>query len=120
MDIIFIEKLIIITKIGVYNWEKFSLQKLIIDLEISYNGSLIRYDKYNKCFIDYKIISEEVMLITNNKHFYLVEQLAEYIVQHLIKKFNNISCIKIKISKPNAIPNASNVSVIIKRYNKNN
>ncbi|MCV2500178.1 MAG: dihydroneopterin aldolase, partial [Candidatus Lightella neohaematopini] len=88
MDIIYIEKLIIITKIGIYNWEKINLQKLIIDLEISYNGSLIKYDKYNKYFIDYKIVSDEIMLITNNKHFYLIEQLAEYIVQYLIKKFN--------------------------------
>ncbi|MCV2518679.1 MAG: FolB domain-containing protein [Candidatus Lightella neohaematopini] len=119
MDIIYIEKLIVITKIGIYNWEKINLQKLIIDLKIGYDGSLIRYDKYSKYFIDYKIISNEVMLITNNKHFYLVEQLAEYIAKYLIKKFN-LFYIKIKISKPNAIPNASNVSIIIKRYNKNN
>ncbi|MCV2506448.1 MAG: dihydroneopterin aldolase [Candidatus Lightella neohaematopini] len=117
MDIIYIEKLIIITKIGIYSWEKINSQKLIIDLEISYDGSLIKYSKYNKYFIDYKIVSDELILITNNKHFYLVEQLAEYIAQHLIKKFN-ISSIKIKISKPNAIANASNVSIIIKRYNK--
>ncbi|MCV2508456.1 MAG: dihydroneopterin aldolase [Candidatus Lightella neohaematopini] len=119
MDIIYIEKLIVVTKIGIYNWEKINLQKLIIDLEIGYSGSLVRYDKCNKYFIDYKVVSDEIMLITNNKHFYLVEQLAEYIVQHLIKKFN-MFYIKIKVSKPNAIPNASNVSVIIKRYNRNN
>ncbi|MCV2502261.1 MAG: dihydroneopterin aldolase [Candidatus Lightella neohaematopini] len=119
MDIIYIEKLIIITKIGIYSWEKVNLQKLIIDLKISYDGSLVRYDKFSKCFINYKTISDEIILITNNNHFYLLEQLAEYIAQYLIKKFN-LFYIKIKISKPNAIPNASNVSVIIKRYNKNN
>ncbi|MCV2528618.1 MAG: dihydroneopterin aldolase [Candidatus Lightella neohaematopini] len=119
MNIIHIEKLLIITKIGIYNWEKVNLQKLIIDLKISYNGSLVQYNEYSKYFIDYKIISDEIILITNNRHFSLLEQLAEYIIQHLIKKFN-VFWIKIKISKPNAIPNASNVSVTLKRYSKNN
>ncbi|MCV2525754.1 MAG: FolB domain-containing protein, partial [Candidatus Lightella neohaematopini] len=79
MNIIYIEKLLIITKIGIYDWEKVNLQKLIIDLKISYNGSLIKYSEHSKYFIDYKIISDEIMLITNNKHFSLLEQLAEYI-----------------------------------------
>ncbi|WP_220683293.1 FolB domain-containing protein [Pseudomonas aeruginosa] len=38
MDIVFIEQLSVITTIGVYDWEKTIKQKLVFDIEMSWDN----------------------------------------------------------------------------------
>ncbi|AFP85619.1 dihydroneopterin aldolase [secondary endosymbiont of Heteropsylla cubana] len=114
MDIIFIKELTIMTYVGVYNWEKNRLQKLVLDLEISWNNQLAAIsDNVVNC-LNYEIITEVVISLVTGKHFSLIETVAENISDQLISQFK-IPWILIKVSKPSAIPQASNVGVIIER-----
>ncbi|URJ28639.1 dihydroneopterin aldolase [Blochmannia endosymbiont of Camponotus sp. C-046] len=51
------------------------------------------------------------------KHFYLIEDVANLIANTLMEKFC-IEWIRVKVSKPGAIHNAFNVGVCIERQNK--
>ncbi|CEN32033.1 Dihydroneopterin aldolase [Candidatus Westeberhardia cardiocondylae] len=113
MDILFIKKLTILSYIGIYEWEKKHLQKITIDIKIRINNT--KKNKNNtKKFINYINIVNTIMLFMKNKHFYLIEDVAEKIATMLIKKFQ-LSWLQLKISKPSAIPQAKNVSYLITR-----
>lgn len=116
MDIIFIKKLSVFTQIGIHNWEKEIKQKLSITIKIGFNKKKLSQKK-NKNYIDYDKISKIVIKKIENKKHSLIEDVAQYIAKIILKKFN-CYWVKIKVQKPNAILQAKNVGIIIKRKKK--
>lgn len=112
MDIIFINKLTVFTTIGIYDWEKVIKQKLFFDIKIAYY-----YNIKKNFYIDYAIVSEKIIQYVENKKFLLIEEIAEEIAALILSKFSCI-WVKIKVSKPNALMQASCVSISIKRSQK--
>lgn len=117
MDILYIDQLMVMAKIGINDWEKTCLQKLFFDLKISYNPTLKINNIYKSNFLDYTQINQTILNIINKRHFYLIEDVAEIIAKNLIKKFNIIYKIQVKVNKPGAINNAFNVAICINRKN---
>lgn len=114
-DRVLIEGLTIFTTIGVYSWEKNIKQKLILDLEMAWNNQPAgKNDDVSLC-LDYFLVSQSVTLFVESQQFELIETVAEQVAEHVMKKFS-VGHIKIKVSKPDAIANASNVAVLIERY----
>lgn len=113
-DRVLIEGLVIITTIGVYDWEKTIKQKLIIDIEMEWdNRKAGLSDDVISC-LDYAKVSQAVEEHVKRHDFGLIERVAEEVAQVIIRDFN-VPWVKIKVSKPTAIPTANNVAVIIER-----
>ena len=113
-DRVLIEGLTVLTTIGVYEWEKTIKQKLILDLEMSWdNKPAGESDDVSLC-LDYFLVSQSITSFIQSTQFELIECVAERVAQLVIQKFS-VQWLKVKVSKPSAIANASNVAVVIER-----
>ncbi|OCF93765.1 dihydroneopterin aldolase [Gilliamella sp. wkB7] len=113
-DRVLIEGLTVLTTIGVYEWEKTIKQKLILDLEMSWdNKPAGESDDVTLC-LDYFLVSQSITNFIQSTQFELIECVAERVAQLVIRKFS-VQWLKVKVSKPGAIANASNVAVVIER-----
>ncbi|WP_172909021.1 bifunctional dihydroneopterin aldolase/7,8-dihydroneopterin epimerase [Photorhabdus heterorhabditis] len=114
MDIVFIEELVVITTIGVYDWEQTVEQKLVFDIEMGWdNKRASSSDNVEHC-LDYAKVSEAVINHVENQNFALVERVAEEVAELLLNRFNS-PWIRVKVSKPGAVAQARQVGVIIER-----
>ena len=113
-DRVLIEGLTVLTTIGVYEWEKTIKQKLILDLEMSWdNKPAGESDDVTLC-LDYFLVSQSITNFIQSTQFELIECVAERVAQLVIQTFS-VQWLKVKVSKPSAIANASNVAVVIER-----
>jgi len=114
MDIVFIEKLEVFTTIGVYDWEKEIIQRLVFDLKMAHdNRPSALTDDITKA-LDYSAVSKVVTEFAQGNIFELVETMAEQVAELLMKTFG-IPWISLKLSKPGAVANAATVGVYIER-----
>ena len=114
MDIVFIEKLEVFTTIGVYDWEKEIIQRLVFDLKMAHdNRPSALTDDITKA-LDYAAVSKLVTDFAQGNIFELVETMAEQVAELLMTTFG-IPWISLKLSKPGAVANAANVGVYIER-----
>ncbi|AIN47539.1 dihydroneopterin aldolase [Candidatus Palibaumannia cicadellinicola] len=117
MDIIFIEQLTVMAFIGVYDWEQQYLQKLVFDLELGWdNLPAARSDNISDS-LSYTDVSETVLSLVSSNCFTLIERVAEEVAELLITKFS-LTWVRIKVTKPGAVPQAASVGVIIQRGQK--
>ncbi|CAM2818968.1 dihydroneopterin aldolase [Moritella viscosa] len=114
MDIVFIEKLEVFTTIGVYDWEKKIIQRLVFDLKMAHdNRPSALTDDITKA-LDYSAVSKLVTDFAQSNIFELVETMAEQVAELLMTTFG-IPWISLKLSKPGAVANAATVGVYIER-----
>ncbi len=114
MDIVFIEQLNVITVIGAYEWEQTIQQKLVFDIEMAWdNRTAAASDNVTDC-LSYADVSEAVIQHVSSQNFALVERVAEEVAALLLSRFNS-PWVRIKLSKPGAVAQASNVGVVIER-----
>ncbi|OCA54664.1 bifunctional dihydroneopterin aldolase/7,8-dihydroneopterin epimerase [Photorhabdus namnaonensis] len=114
MDIVFIEELVVITTIGVYDWEQTIKQKLVFDIEMGWDNKRASSSDNVEYCLDYAKVSEEIISHVENQNFALVERVAEEVADLLLKRFN-APWVRIKVSKPGAVAQARQVGVIIER-----
>lgn len=114
MDLVFIEKLEIITTIGVYEWEQNIKQKLVFDIEMAHdNQPAAKHDDVTLA-LDYAVVSQAIIDYVSGGQFLLVERVAEDVASLLQEQFG-VKWVRIKLSKPGAIPQAQTVGVVIER-----
>ncbi|AYN27658.1 bifunctional dihydroneopterin aldolase/7,8-dihydroneopterin epimerase [Buttiauxella sp. 3AFRM03] len=114
MDIVFIEQLTVITTIGVYDWEQTISQKLVFDIEMAWdNRQAASSDDVKDC-LSYADVSDAVISHVSGGRFALVERVAEEVAQLLLTRFNS-PWVRLKVSKPGAVAQATNVGVVIER-----
>ncbi|MCA6222465.1 MULTISPECIES: bifunctional dihydroneopterin aldolase/7,8-dihydroneopterin epimerase [Photorhabdus] len=114
MDIVFIEELVVITTIGVYDWEQTIKQKLVFDIEMGWDNKRASSSDNVEYCLDYAKVSEVIINHVENQNFALVERVAEEVADLLLKRFNS-PWVRIKVSKPGAVAQARQVGVIIER-----
>ncbi|OMQ23720.1 bifunctional dihydroneopterin aldolase/7,8-dihydroneopterin epimerase [Serratia oryzae] len=114
MDIVFIEELTVITTIGVYDWEQTIQQKLVFDIEMGWdNRQAATSDDVDHC-LSYADVSDAIIQHVQSQRFALVERVAEEVSEILLQRFKS-PWVRIKVSKPGAVAQASRVGVIIER-----
>lgn len=114
MDIVFIEALTLMTTIGVAEWEQNRKQKLVLDIEMAWDNRVAaRTDNVMDC-LSYAEVSEAVLYHVELGCFTLVERVAEEVATLLLTKFKT-PWVRIKVSKPGAVPQAYRVGVQIER-----
>jgi len=113
-DIVFVEAYELEASIGVFEWEKKILQKLIFDLTLYCDFSMASQTDDIKYAIDYVAICNVINAVTLNKHYQLLESLAEDISKEILSTFPTTS-LELKIAKPGAVAEAKQVGVRIFR-----
>ncbi|MDE1514697.1 MULTISPECIES: bifunctional dihydroneopterin aldolase/7,8-dihydroneopterin epimerase [Vibrio] len=114
MDKVFIEQLQVITTIGVYDWEQQIKQKLVLDLEMAHDNRPAGNSDDVKDALDYAQVSQAVIEHVEQGRFLLVERVAEEVAQLIMTRFS-VPWIRIRLTKPGAVPQAKGVGVVIER-----
>lgn len=113
-DCVFIENLEMNAIIGVLAHERIEPQPVQIDLSLYFDVKTAGNNDTLAETIDYADISEKLTAFISQSKFNLIEKLADSICEWL---FNHYPMQKIQLTlrKPNAIPQAKTVGVIIER-----
>ena len=114
MDTVFIESLEVDTVIGAYDWERTIRQKLLVDVQMSWDNRPCATDDALHLALDYAAVSEQINEFAQNSQFELVETFAEKLAALLMAEFN-IPWLRLKITKPGAVAHARGVGVEIER-----
>ncbi|MDR0480607.1 MAG: dihydroneopterin aldolase [Gallionellaceae bacterium] len=117
MDIIFLRELKVETLIGVYEWEKRVPQTLQIDLEIALPDNRAGATDDIADALNYADVVRDIQNLLANRHFSLIEALAEAIAQMLLDDFKS-PWVKVSVAKLNAIRGSRMVGVSIEREQK--
>lgn len=114
MDTIFISELKVKTKLGVPEWERMTPQTIILDIEIGYDLSKSCKSDAIADTIDYGAVVARIHETLKEHSFQLVEALAEYVCQLILKEFKAES-VKIKVAKPGILAGLKALGVVIER-----
>ena len=102
----------LLMSVGIHNFEKIERQEVKFNINIDINPLLTPIDNKLSSIVNYETVVKDVTRLTKNKHYELLETLAEDIFFILFKN-NNIKQIILKIEKTQIIKNTSSVGIEI-------
>ena len=112
---VLISDLTLLMSIGIHDFEKIKKQEVRFNINIDINPLLTPVKNRLNSIVNYETVVKDVTRLTKNRHYELLETLAEDIFFILFKNAN-IKKIKLKIEKTQIIKNTSSVGVeIIKK-----
>ena len=109
---VLISDLTLLMSIGIHDFEKIKRQEVKFNIIIDINPLLTPIEKKLNSIVNYETVVKDVTKLTKNKHYELLESLAEDIFFILFKN-TNIKKIKLKIEKTQIIKNTSSVGIEI-------
>ena len=109
---VLISDLTLLMSIGIHDFEKTKKQKVKFNISIDINPFLTPVENKLNSIVNYEIVVKNVTRLAKNKHYELLETLAEDIFFTLFKN-TNIKKIKLKIEKTQIIKNTSSVGIEI-------
>jgi len=113
-DKILIQGLEVLCIIGTLPGERKKKQKVVIDLEFPAPVTKAATRDDLRDALNYKKIAEAITEFVSKNRFYLIETLAERLARILLREFK-LKKIFLRVSKPDAVRNAKNVGVEIRR-----
>jgi len=101
--------------IGVYEHERKNPQNLFIDLELECD--IYKAGKSDNLIdtLDYFCLTEHLKTLYKKHSFRLIESLAELTCSEILDKWEKVNTCRIKIKKPDALPEADYAAVYIER-----
>ena len=111
MDKIHIEGLEVLALIGVYDWERKSQQRLIVDVELCADLSQAAKTDDVNATLNYAQIAQGISHFAEKSNFKLIEALASHMIDWLLQTFPRLKSVRLKLSKPDILANAKNVAV---------
>ncbi len=117
MDIIFLRDFKAKTLIGIYPWERKVAQTIQLDLEIALPSHCAAQTDNIEDAIDYALVVQSIHEILANKHFSLLEALAEHIALSIMKQFES-PWVKVSVAKLGIIRGVKKIGVCIERGSK--
>lgn len=109
---VFVRDLEILAPIGIYESEKKAPQRIIVNIDLSVEeGS---GDDDISHVVSYEIVVKKVEAIIADGHTNLVETMCEKIAQSCLKD-RRVVAARVRVEKPDIIPNARSVGVEIER-----
>ena len=109
---IIISDLSLLISIGIHDFEKIKKQEVKFNINIDINPSLAPIKEKINSIVNYETVIKNITKLTKDKHYELLETLAEDIFCELFKN-SNVQKIKLKIEKTQIIKNTSSVGVEI-------
>ncbi|MBF0622604.1 MAG: dihydroneopterin aldolase [Magnetococcales bacterium] len=114
IDRIFIKDLRLRCIIGIREWERKTLQNVVINLTLSVDLAKAGQSDDIDDTVNYKTLCKRIISMTEASHFFLVEALAEKIAQIALED-ERIHAVEVQVEKPGALRFADSVGVIIER-----
>lgn len=114
MDIVFIRELKVQTVIGAFQWERRIFQTVVLDLEMAADITQAAATDQLAHALDYQAVSDRISGFIRASRFQLVEALAESVAGILQSEFG-VTWLRLRVSKPGAVPGAKEVGVLIER-----
>ena len=114
MDTVFIEGLEVDTVIGAYDWERDIRQCLRLDLVFAWDNRPAAAGDDLTLALDYATVSQRIQAFAAQARFELVETFAERLAALLQAEFK-LPWLRLRITKPGAVPTARGVGVEIER-----
>ncbi|WP_026376298.1 dihydroneopterin aldolase [Aestuariibacter salexigens] len=115
MDRIFIEGLNVHSLIGVYEFERVAPQKLIVDVVIETDLHAASVSDAVADTIDYAAVASLLCEVAEKATFELLEALSKAMIDAMFDQFAGIQRVRLKLSKPDIVKEASNVAVELVR-----
>ena len=109
---ILINELILNLKLGYYDFEKETSQKVKFSLEIDYEDKKPTNDKDIKSIVNYGTVVKLITKLVKKKHYNFLESLAEAVFDELFKD-KRIGKIMLKIEKLEILKDCSSVGIQI-------
>ena len=114
MDAILVRDLRVEALIGIHRRERHVQQTLSIDLDIGLPGTDVFASDKVADTIDYEQVALRIKALAGEKHYRLVETLADCIATMLTADFG-APWVKVSVAKIGILPNAKFVGVTIER-----
>lgn len=114
MDKVQVEGLEVPTLVGVFDWEHEKPQPLIIDLEMTWSNAAAAASENLADALDYAAVSERVTTLIQARSWQLIETVAEQVAKLVLDEFG-VAQVRVKVGKPQAVPQARTVAVEIIR-----
>ena len=114
MDIIFIEELRLKTWIGIYPREKLMPQTVELSLQIGISTASAGASDDIRDTVDYAKVVDRLRQELQERHFNLLEKLAEHIATLLLEEFA-AQWIRVSVAKLGMLPDVRRVGVVIER-----
>lgn len=117
MDRIFIRNLTVETIIGIYDHERVTPQRVMLELEMSADIAQAASSDDIESTLNYKTLSETLIDFLESSRFLLIETMAERVTE-IIRQDFGVQWVKLTLHKPDALPGDIDVGVIIERGKK--
>jgi dihydroneopterin aldolase len=111
---VFVKDLVIEARIGIYEIEKQEPQRIVVNIDLSVREAKGPMPDDISHVVSYEIIVKKVEAIVAEGHVNLVETLAEKFAEACLKD-KRVVAARVRIEKPDIIPNAKSVGVEIER-----
>lgn len=110
---IFVRRLQMAARIGVYEWEKLDMQPIVIDLEFDLPSELPCHSDKVADAIDYAEVVAALRHLATARHYELVEAMAEAMAGCVQRDFG-VPWVKLTLSKLAPFPGAE-VGIVVER-----
>jgi len=114
MDIVFIRGLEVETIIGIYDWERTTKQKVVLDLQMSTDVARAAASDRIEDALDYKAVAKRLIQFIGDSEFQLVETLAERCAGIIRQEFG-VAWVRLELNKRGALRGSRDVGVVIER-----
>jgi len=111
---VLIKELVLDLKLGYYEFEKESTQKVKFNVEVNYEDKKPSTDKDLKSIVNYAKIVKLIKRLIKNKHYNFLETLAEDVFDELFKD-RRIDKISLQIEKLEIMKDCSSVGIQISK-----
>ncbi len=113
-DQIFIKDLVIVMSAGIYDHEKQAAQRVIFNVTLDVESNYQRNLETIKDVVSYEDVVNAIHNITSEKHYELLEELAEKIATYCLSQPRALLA-HISIEKPDIIKDTKSVGITISR-----
>jgi dihydroneopterin aldolase len=105
--------------VGVYPHEEQIHQRLVFDIELFTDIRPAAASDDVHQTIDYDLAAAVTREVTGRRHYRLIETIAEEVSSELLRRFDQqLSGLRLMVSKPGAVPDARSVAVEVERARK--
>lgn len=111
---VFVRDLDLMASIGIYATEKVKPQRIIVNIDLSVHEGEGPNDDDIGHVVSYEVVVKKVEAILAEGHINLVETLCEKIAAACLKD-RRVVAARVRVEKPDIIPNARSVGVEIER-----
>ena len=101
MDIIRLKDLVIFPRLGVTEWEKEGVQKVVLDLELHLDLAAAAREDRIAAAVDYSEVYAVVQEIAKARKYHLIESLAASILDAVLGRFPRVATTRIRLRKRN-------------------